>query len=119
MGSKTLLPPIVNRVRSTEGLYKLFQGPWMFELLTCLAVVSDSSHCSAGLATRTLLQLWLGQKGISPKLFFPLPQFVIHYLLLSCSWQTSLGYGSYCLVSELGPVSYDCLLPVLLVPFFL
>lgn len=49
----------------------------------------------------------------------PYPQlFVIHYLLLSCSWQTSLSYGSYCLVSELGPVSCDCLLPVLLVSFF-
>lgn len=116
MGSKTVFLSTVNTVCSTKGFCKSFQGPWTFELLPRSSV-------------RLLLLLpWPGSVDFalvvtglerSQSKTPPCPQlFVIHYLLLSCSWQTSLSDGSYCPVSELGPVSCDCLLPVLLVSFF-
>lgn len=117
MGSKTMFLSTVNMVCSTKGFCKSFQGPWTFELLPQSSVRLLLLFPWPGNVDFALVVTGLERNQSKTP---PYPQlFVIHYLLLSCSWQTSLSYGSYCLVSELGPVSCDCLLPVLLVSFFI
>lgn len=105
---------MMNMVCSTEGFCTSFQGPWTFELLpqSSVRLLLLSGNMDFALVV-TGLERDQSKTAPYPQLF------VIRYLLLSCSWQTSLSYGSYCLVSELGPVSCDCLLPVLFVSFLL
>lgn len=116
-GSKTTSLSTVNLVCSTKGFCKSFQGPWMFELLPQSSVRLLLLFPWSGSMDFALVVTGLERNQSKAP---PYPQlFVIHYLLLSRSWQTSLSCGSYCLLSELGPVSCDCLLPVLLVSFFI
>lgn len=85
MGSKTILS-VVNMVCTTEGFCKSFQGPWMFELLPQSSVRLLLLFPWPGNVDFALIGT--GLERIQSKTP-PYPQlFVIHYLLLSCSWQT-------------------------------